>query len=72
MKLFVKLRTYNKYNSPDTLLIESGYFEKNRIICLETDLFKKVGKYNLMLDCREINLEEGILNIKYLKARYKN
>ena len=71
MKLFVRICNYNKYRFPDIFYIETEDVEKNRNICVETDLFKISNKYCVMLDCREVYHEEDILNVKYLKATYK-
>lgn len=71
MKLFVEIHGYNKYKFPDVFYIETEDIEKNRNICIETDLFKISNKYCLMLDCREAYHKEDILNIKYLKTTFK-
>ena len=71
MKLFVDILSFNENNFPDTCFIKCENTFIDKYICVKTDLFEKIGKYCFLLDFREINSEEDILNIKYLKATYK-
>lgn len=69
MKLFVKTLSFNENNFPDVFLFDcENRYNNEKYFCVETDLFKMSSKYFIGLNCREVNLEEEILNIKYLKV----
>lgn len=72
MEFFVDLFSFNENDYPDTFLIESVNEYADKYVFVESDLFETYGKYRIFLDCREINLEKDILNIKYLKTCFKD
>lgn len=72
MEFFVELLAFNQYDYPDTFLIESIDTYSDKYVFVESDIFETYGKYRIFLDCREINLEKDILNIKYLKTYFKD
>jgi hypothetical protein len=71
MKLSIDILSFNGNTYPDTFFIKCENTLIDKYICVETDLFEKLGKYCFLLDCKEANSEEEILNIKYLKVTFK-